>query len=101
MNGSSVMHTIASMVYRRQNGSVGGSVVSFSYTPFSAHEQNETDEMATITGISPSQHIIKQCFFTQVSTVTLFHLTSSLLHPKGSTFVAPVISYENKATSSL
>jgi hypothetical protein len=57
MNGSSIMHTTASMVYRRQYGLIGGSVVSFSYTPFSAHEQTETDEMATIMGMLQSQYI--------------------------------------------
>jgi len=71
------MHTTASMVYRRQYGSVGGSVMSFSYTPFSAHEQNESDEMAMITGIPQSQYIIKRCFLTQVSTMNVLYPPST------------------------
>jgi hypothetical protein len=73
MNGSNIVHTTASMAYRRSYGLVSGSVMSFSYTPFSAHEPHETDEMATITGIPQSEYIIRRYFLTRVSTVTCFH----------------------------
>jgi hypothetical protein len=62
MNGSNIVHTTASMAYRRSYGLVGGSVMSFSYTPFSAHEPHETDEMATTTGIPQSKYIIRRVF---------------------------------------
>jgi hypothetical protein len=76
MNGSNIVHTTASMAYRRSYGLVGGSVMSFSYTPFSAHEPHETDEMATIMGIPQSEYIIRRCFLIRVSTVIVFHLTA-------------------------